>query len=154
MSTYFHSDAQIDAIGQGLLDRTLPKAEWTHAAHLAAAAWLIAACPQLQPARDMPGIIRAYNEATGVANTDTGGYHDTITQASLRAVAAFLAQQAPGTPLHVACELLMASPYGNKSWLLKYWSAELLFSSEARRAWVAPDLARLPFGCEDQRPGA
>jgi hypothetical protein len=145
MTIHFHSDAEIDAIGQGLLDRTLPKAAWTHAAHLAAAAWLIAACPQVDPERDMPGVIRAYNEATGVANTDTGGYHDTITQASLRAVRHFLVGQPSGTALHVACERLMASPYGDKGWLLAYWSRELLFSKEARRAWVAPDLSALPF---------
>jgi hypothetical protein len=145
MVIHFNSDAGIAAIGQGLLDRTLPKAEWTHAAHLAAAAWLIAACPQLDPARAMPGIIRAYNEATGVANTDTGGYHDTITQASLLAVRDFLSRQPPATALHIACERLMASPYGNKTWLLEYWTPEMLFSKEARRSWVAPDRTPLPF---------
>ncbi|MFS2002611.1 hypothetical protein ACEN9F_03200 [Duganella sp. CT11-25] len=145
MAIHFNSDAEIAAIGQGLLERTLPKAEWTHAAHLAAAAWLIAACPQLDPARDMPGIIRAYNETSGVANTDTGGYHDTITQASLLAVRDFLSRQPPGTPLHVACERLIASPYGSKTWLLEYWTPEMLFSKEARRSWLAPDRAPLPF---------
>ena len=38
---YFSSDAEIDRIGRGLLDRSLPKAEWTHAAHFAAAFWLL-----------------------------------------------------------------------------------------------------------------
>ena len=37
--------------------------------------------------------IRAYNEATGVANTYTEGYHETITQASLRAARSFLLQE-------------------------------------------------------------
>jgi len=39
----------------------------------------------------------------------------------------------------------MQSPFGNKDWLLAYWSKERLFSVEARRAWVEPDLAPLPF---------
>lgn len=142
---HFTSDAQIDNIGVGLLAGTLPKAEWTHAAHLAAAAWVIAVRTDLQAARDMPGIISAYNVSSGVANTDAGGYHETITQASLLAVAAFLAAQPKDTPLHVACNRLLASPYGNKDWLLRHWSRAMLFSVAARRNWVAPDLAPLPF---------
>lgn len=145
VAAHFSSDAQIDHIGRGLLAGTLPKAEWTHAAHLAAAAWVIAVRKDLQPARDMPGIISAYNLASGVANTDTGGYHETITQASLLAVAAFLRAQPEGTPLHMACNRLLASPYGKKDWLLRHWSSATLFSVAARRNWVAPDLAPLPF---------
>lgn len=144
-AAHFSSDAQVEAIGLRVLACTLPKAEWTHAAHLAAAAWVIAARKDLDPARDMPGIISAYNVASGVANTDTGGYHETITQASLRAVAAFLASQPAHTPLHVACNALLASPYGSRDWLLRHWSEALLFSAAARRRWIEPDLAPLPF---------
>ena len=141
----FSTEDEIHAIGAGLLARTLPKAQWTHAAHLAAAAWLIAVRKELDPARDMPDIIRQYNLATGTPNTDTGGYHETITQASLRAVAAFLAQQEQGTPLHEACNRLLQSPFGDKGWLLRYWTPDTLFSALARRSWVGPDLAPLPF---------
>ena len=142
---HFSSDAQVAAIGSQMLSATLPKQEWTHAAHLAAAAWIISERKDLLPARDMPGIISAYNIASGVANTDTGGYHETITQASLLAVAAFLRAQPEGTALHAACNALLASPYGQKDWLLRHWSQPLLFSVAARRAWIEPDLAPLPF---------
>jgi hypothetical protein len=128
----FRSDADVEAIGLRLIDRTLPKAEWTHVAHLAAAVWVIAARPDLHPARDIPIVIRAYNEATGVPNSDTRGYHDTITQASLRAVRAFLAAQPAGTPLHQVCNGLLASRYGDKRWPLLHWSEPLLFSPSAR----------------------
>jgi hypothetical protein len=84
----FTSNDEIAAIGLGLIGRTLPKPQWTHAAHFAAALWMIACRPDLVAERDMPGIIRAYNEATGVMNTDHAGYHETITQASLRAARA------------------------------------------------------------------
>ncbi len=86
---HFTSDADIERIGHGVHDRTLPKKEWTHAAHFAAAFWVLRR-PDMDAARDMPGLIRAYNEATGVANTDTTGYHETITLASLRAARAWL----------------------------------------------------------------
>jgi hypothetical protein len=139
----FTSDLEIDRIGRGLLERSLPKAQWTHAAHFAAAFWMTRR-PDTRPAHDMPALIRAYNEATGVPNTDTGGYHETITLASLRATGAWLAAR-PNMPLHAALNELLAGEYGRSDWLLTYWSRPLLFSVEARRAWVSPDLRPLPF---------
>jgi hypothetical protein len=92
----------------------------------------------------MPGIIRGYNEATGGANTDTAGYHETITQASIRAARAFLAE-APSQPLFVTCNALMQSRLGFPDWLLEYWTRSRLFSVEARREWLEPNIKRLPF---------
>jgi hypothetical protein len=79
----FSSDTDIARIGLGVLHRTLPKSEWTHAAHFAAAFWILTS--DMDATREMPRLIRAYNEATGVANTDASGYHETITLVSLRA---------------------------------------------------------------------
>lgn len=136
------TEDEIDRIGRGVETRTLPKPEWTHAAHFAAAVWLLG-----QPGRDasaeMPALIRAYNEATGVANTDTDGYHETITQASLRAARAWLDAH-PGARAE-ALNALIASPYGRSDWLLQYWTKPVLFGVEARRRWVEPDLQPLPF---------
>jgi hypothetical protein len=144
LSGYFTGDEAIARHGLALLDRSLPKAQWTHAGHFAAALWLLRAQPDIDATRQMSGFIRAYNEATGVANTDNGGYHETITQASLRAARAFLADR-PGMPLHEVIDALMASPLGKTDWLLAYWRRETLFSVEARRSWVEPDLEALPF---------
>jgi hypothetical protein len=139
----FDSDAAVEYIGLHLLDRTLPKAEWTHAAHFAAAFWLLRR-PGVDVVREMPGIIRAYNEATGVANTDSSGYHETITLASLRASRAWLSGR-PDEVLHVALTGLLGSEFGRSGWLLEYWSKPVLFSVAARRRWVEPDLRALPF---------
>jgi hypothetical protein len=139
----FTADAELETIGCGLFDRSLPKSEWTHAGHFAAALWVLTCRPNLDAKSVMPPTIRAYNEATGVANTDTGGYHETITQASLRAARAFADAHAPA-PLFVVCNALLASPLGDPDWLLAYWSRERLFSVQARRAWVEPDIAALP----------
>jgi hypothetical protein len=141
----FHldSDAAIEGIARGLMDRTLPKAEWTHAAHFASACWLLRH-PQIEAMREMPAFIRAYNEATGVANTDTSGYHETITVASLRAARAWLAARS-SLPLHEVLRCLLASELGRSDWLFRYWSREILFSVAARRSWIEPDLRALPF---------
>jgi hypothetical protein len=142
--TAFVSDEEIAGIGRGMLDRTLPKPAWTHAAHFAAAAWLLQCRQDINVARDMPAMIRAYNEATGVANTDSGGYHETITQASIRATRAFLSEHST-LALFAAVNELLRSPLGQPEWLLRYWSRDKLFSVEARKYWVEPDLAPLPF---------
>jgi len=34
---------------------------------------------------------------------------------------------------------------GKSDWILTYWSREKLFSVEARRSWVEPDLLGLKF---------
>ena len=140
---YFMSDEDVARIGRGLQDRTLPKSEWTHAGHFAAAFWLSRA-RGAAALHEMPALIRAYNQATGVANTDTSGYHETITVASLRAARAWLAARQK-MPLHTALNELLATQFGRSGWLLEYWSAELLFSVGARRGWVGPDRKPLPF---------
>jgi hypothetical protein len=139
----FSCHAEIDRVARGLIDRSLPKKEWTHAAHFAAAFWMLRH-PDMDPIRDMPGLIRAYNEATGVPNTNTGGYHETITLGSLRAARWWLAAR-PHAPLHEALNELLLAEYGRSDWLLAHWSKPLLFSVAARRAWVEPDLKPLPF---------
>jgi hypothetical protein len=140
----FTSDDEVLEIGHGLIDRTLPKSAWTHAAHFAAAIWLLTNYGKSLVVRELPGFIRAYNEATGVANTETSGYHETITQASIRAADAFLADS-PRRPLFATCNALMASPLGKPEWLLAYWSRQRLMSVEARRSWLDPDLQLFPF---------
>jgi hypothetical protein len=137
------TDAEIARIARGMIGRTLPKAEWTHAAHFAAALWILSQ-PGMDAFRDMPGLIRAYNEATGGVNSDTEGYHETITQASLRAARAHLAQR-PDSPLSERLESLLAGPFGASGWPLAYWTRTLLFSPAARRGWVEPDIQPLPF---------
>ena len=137
------NDDDIDRIARGVMDRTLPKAEWTHAAHFAAALWLIARHGD-DAVRVMPGLIRAYNEATSTPNTDTSGYHETITLVSLRA-AGHVMRAHEGAALAETLAALMASEFGRSGWPLAYWRRETLFSAEARRVWVEPDVQALEF---------
>jgi hypothetical protein len=149
----FHTDEEIARIAGGVLDLSLPKPEWTHAAHFAAALWVLRHRPE--PAEAVLRLaIPAYNEATGVPNTDHGGYHETITVASVAAARAHLAGRPPGTPLHAVLDALMAGPHGRSDWLLAHWSKPRLFSVAARRGWLAPDLAPLPFPVRPQSPSA
>lgn len=145
MPNHFCTATEIERIGRGLVDRSLPKREWTHAAHFAAVLWLLRHRGEPDVALEMPRLIRAYNEATGVANTDTGGYHETITLASIRAARSVLDRHGESAPLHAIANDLLASELGRSDWLLRYWSRTRLFSVEARRLWIEPDLKPLPF---------
>lgn len=138
-------EAAIERVALAMLDLTLPKSEWTHAGHFAAALWLCRHRRDLTEADEMRTLICRYNKATGTANTDTGGYHHTITVASMRAVADYLARYPDDTPLDVIYSALIESRYGDPAWLLAYWRRETLLGGAARRDWVEPDLAPLPF---------
>jgi len=140
----FKSDAEIEHIGEGLLARTLPRAEWTHEAHLAATTYLLTRRPDVAIDKELPGIIRRYNESAGGVNDDTQGYHETITRVFLHGVRLFLAEADPADPLHELINELLLSPMGRRDWPLRFYSAERLFSVEARRHFVPPDIAALP----------
>jgi len=140
----FGSDAEIERIGEGLLARTLPRADWTHEAHLAATAYLLLKRPDVDLDKQLPEIIRGYNESVGGVNSDTEGYHDTITRVFLRGVRLFLAEADLRQPLHEIVNELLLSPMGRRDWPLRYYSPQRLFSVEARRGFVRPDLASLP----------
>jgi len=135
------TDDEIEALARGMIDRTLAKARWTHAGHVAAAIWMLR---HRDAFAEMPDLIRAYNTATGVPNTATEGYHETITLASLRAAQAHL-EAHPEASLAVCLEDLLAGPLGRSDWPLNYWSRELLFSPAARGSWVEPDIQPLPY---------
>jgi hypothetical protein len=138
----FDSDAEIRSVGERMLACTLPKSEWTHEAHLATCAWLILKRPEIVPERDLPDLIRRYNESVGGVNDDSQGYHETITQVSIIAVRTALSRSQARLCDRVN-DLLQAEE-GRRDWPLRFYSADLLFSKEARLAWVGPDRAVLP----------
>lgn len=137
-----YTDEEVADLAARLLDHSLPKEAWTHAAHLTATMRLVRTRND-NLERDMPGIIQTYNVAVGGTNDDTSGYHETITQAYLAAIRAFVAALPARTPDGEACALLLATPLGDKAWPLGFWSRERLFSVAARRGWVEPDLKPL-----------
>lgn len=143
----FPNDAAIVRIGEGLLAKTLPRADWTHEAHLAATTWLLRERPDIDVDREIAAIISGYNESVGGVNDDTGGYHDTITRAFVAGVRIHLATRDPGEPIADCVNALLKSPAGRRDWPLRFYSHALLFSVAGRRGFVAPDLAPLPGPC-------
>jgi hypothetical protein len=139
----FDSKDAIDRVALGLIERSLPKAEWTHEAHLAACLWIVTQRPDIDPEHDLRDIIGGYNEAVGGVNDDHGGYHDTITRCFIVGVRSWLARTEARTLLDRVNGLLAADE-GARDWPLRFYSKNRLFSVEARRNFVAPDEAPFP----------
>ena len=137
----FHDESEIVRIGEGLITRALPRPDWTHEAHLAATTFLLTRRSDIDIDRELPRIIRGYNESVGGVNSDSEGYHETITRVFLLGVRLFLAEADLNEPLHELVNELLLSPIGRRDWPLRFYSAERLFSVEARRAFVPPDRA-------------
>ena len=138
----FATNDMIRDIGERMLACILPKTEWTHEAHLSTCAWIVLERPDILPERDLPHLIRRYNESVGGVNDETQGYHETITQASIRAVRAALARSEGGGLAERVNALLLADE-GRRDWPLRFYSRGRLFSREARLGWVEPDLKQM-----------
>jgi hypothetical protein len=140
----FADDTAVRHIGEGLVACTLTRPEWTHEAHLAACLYVILEQPHIIAERDLPGLIRRFNESVGGVNDETQGYHETITQCSIHGVRLHLARTEAPLPLVAKVNALLLADQGRRDWLLHFYSETLLFSPAARLGFVEPDLAPLP----------
>lgn len=131
----FDAPALLDAFRR----RTLPKPAWTHEAHVAVCWATLAEMDEGAALDRLRRDIRTYNESVGTANTDDGGYHETITRYFVHVVAS-----RAGRPL----DEVLADPACSRGAPLEHWSRDVLFSVAARRGWVEPDLIPLDQGAD------
>ena len=86
--------------------------------------------------RTKNGILR-YNEAIGTENSDTSGYHETLTRLWANVLAKLVAGCTD--PWEAACEAV--ERFGEDRELHHlYYSFDVVRSTVARRTWVPPDL--------------
>jgi hypothetical protein len=117
----------------------VPREQWTHQAHLSAGYWYVHAVGREQALEVMRKHIRHHNESVGTPNTDSGGYHETITRLYLDGITAHIESLADSSFENGLAQLL-ASPMASNGWPLQRYSRQRLFSVEARRGWIEPDL--------------
>ncbi|MBV9924867.1 MAG: hypothetical protein JOZ96_07630 [Acidobacteria bacterium] len=141
-TTTFRTTEEILSLVRRFEDCTLPRAEWTHAAHLTVALWHLLQFDWLEAVARVRRGIRRYNAAHGIVETPTGGYHETLTLFWLRTVRAFLeAERNEARALVRLANDLAAG--ADKGLPLAHYTRERLFSAEARAGWVEPDLKPL-----------
>lgn len=136
------SEAKVSADDRRFLERfercTLPESEWTHLAHIRVA-WV---CHSLtEPADPIERIRRgilAYNTAV-LGRPEM--YHDSVTVAFSMLVADRMQEGESWAAFETRIDDLLdkKSPI-----LLRYYSSDRLFSAEARKRFVEPDLQALP----------
>jgi hypothetical protein len=126
------------------LDRSLPKPAWTHVAHLRVGLWHVRRFGADLAVDLLRERISRYNEAVGTANTSTCGYHETLTVFYVKVIDAFVSAAASPGQEADTLERRLLEAVGDRELPLRYYSRECLFSTEARRQWVAPDLQPLP----------
>jgi hypothetical protein len=149
----FHSDADVAHIGEGMVARTLPRAEWTHEAHLAATTYLLLKRSDIDLDAELPDLIRRYNESVGGVNSDSEGYHETITRVFMHGARLFLGQADASKPLHELVNGLLVSPMGKRDWPMCFYSPARLFSVEARKHFIEPDIEALPRSARTRQKG-
>jgi hypothetical protein len=132
-----------DQLAAAFCERTLPKGQWTHEAHLRVGLWHVLRHPADRALDLLRERISAYNVATETANTDDAGYHETITRFFVTRISQFVAAADRTRPIDdLAAELILL--LGDARAPLEFYSRERLMSVEARRGWVEPDLQPLP----------
>lgn len=136
--TLYNNDTEIIDLIERFETRSLPKSEWTHAAHLTVALFYCTSHP-IGTARNLmrDGIIWL-NDSHGTENSDTSGYHETLTWFWMDVVHEFILGRRKGEPLYMMANALVNALSSDLP--LHVYSRELLFSVAARSYYIAPDL--------------
>lgn len=138
-----YTQSEIESLMQRFEACCLPKVEWTHEAHLIVAVYYSLRYDAMTAMNNARVNITNHNASVGTPNTDTEGYHETITQFWMLTVRDFLKDDLALND-EQAFKKLIASPVSLSTYPLEYYSPGLLFSTEARRQWKEPDRKKLP----------
>jgi hypothetical protein len=122
------------------IQKTLPKEQWTHEAHLVTAIWHLLNYGYLEALCYMRARIIEYNVASGGANTISSGYHETLTQFYLKEIDFYLKyRENVNQSFNEICEDFLKTEYATKEYPLQFYTKERLQSLKARSKWVKPD---------------
>jgi hypothetical protein len=133
----FTSDAEIAELVRLFESCQLPRARWTHRAHLAVAATYLRSYPLPDAIDRARTHIRRYNASRG----NHTGYHETVTVLFMRLVA----REFEAGPPDLAGFVNGLAGRFPVAWLDTYYAKDRLWSAEARAGFVEPDLRPLDF---------
>ena len=133
------SYAEVERLVREFESCALPRAEWSHHAHLTVALWYLMRHAEADATALIRERIKLYNKACGVETTPTSGYHETMTLFYIHAISRYLSN-ADKDCSFVALLNGLIETCGDKKIPLEYYSRERLMSWEARTEWLKPDL--------------
>lgn len=143
MNALHYTELEILRLIEKFEDCTLPKEEWTHAAHLVMAlVYLRKYSPEEAGNRIREGIKR-YNMAVSATPGQSGGYHETITTMYIHILSCFLTLIHSHHSLEDLVQMMINHELASRDFLLRFYSKEVLFSDAARHGWVEPDRSPL-----------
>jgi hypothetical protein len=134
-------------------DGTVSPSEWDHRAHVTTAYLLMRRCDLSEAVARMRAGLLQLAAKHQIPHALDRGYHETITIAWMRIVAALISSHEDGdtSDAEEASEddgskafLTKNSFLLDKSLLRLYYTRGRLFTVEAKQAFVAPDIAALP----------
>jgi hypothetical protein len=140
-TTGFESWEEIVSLVSQFETGVLPHAKWNHREHLTVAFWYLSRLDQAEATERIRSGILFLNACHGTPNTDTRGYHETMTRFWIGIVVKFLKEaDAEWSELELANQLV--EEYSGRSGLWReYYSFDLLKSVESRRRWIEPDVS-------------
>lgn len=140
------SQPEFDYIINGFTDKSLPAEDWTHEAHMITGLWYTSKLGYQQSLDFMRENIIKYVEARGKENTDSSGYHESITIFWMWLLDSFWNRySANNTNFESVCNKLLNSKYTDQGIMLQFYNRETLFSKEARLSFIEPDIQPFDF---------
>jgi hypothetical protein len=122
----------------------IPRDRWTHRDHVRMAFLYLRDHSFDDALCRIRSGIRALNHANQVPETDTTGYHETVTVAWAKLIRSAIQVHGPSSTFSA---FISANPHlRHKSLLRLYYTRERILASNAKSTFVAPDLAPLPDG--------
>ena len=139
--TVKHTTSEEDLLFQRSFESfEVAPSDFDHAAHVRLAYVYLCQHPADEAAEHMKSSLLAYLQHVGVGRSK---FHETITKAWIMAVRHFMEQSDPAASSQ---EFVAANPrLLDTKIMLKHYSAEVLFSQEARAAFVQPDISAIPL---------
>jgi flavin reductase (DIM6/NTAB) family NADH-FMN oxidoreductase RutF len=140
------NDASLEDFFGRWREGTLPKAAWTHAAHVGMAAYIAFDHAEEEAfALTKKGILH-HNQCVGTPNTDTSGYHETLTRFWCATVGEFV--RAGGFESHLEAVRAAVERFGaDRDRHSLFYSSDVVRDTRARREWIPPDREPDPCLC-------
>jgi hypothetical protein len=135
---FLQSEAALDGFVRRWRQGKLPGTEWTHAAHVAVAAYHAFDHHGEVLFEEVKSGIIHHNNSVGTPNTDERGYHETLTRFWVQITEEFVRSRSFLTRLQaVKCAVHAFGEDRDRHKL--YYSFDVVKDKCARREWVPPD---------------